>query len=90
MLSKFAATVLLSIVVLIVVTLFVSLGVLWWTGDGTRSVLIGVICGAVAVLTVRAVAGTDGRGTLRRRRLAISALTRLLIKVSHRYSSDAR
>jgi uncharacterized membrane protein YadS len=55
MLSKFAATVLLSIVVLIVVTLFVSLGVLWWTGDGTRSVLIGVICGASAVLTVRAV-----------------------------------
>jgi hypothetical protein len=55
MLSKFAATVLLSIVVLIGVTLFVSLGVLWWTGEGTRSVLIGVICGAVAVLTVRAV-----------------------------------
>jgi hypothetical protein len=55
MLSKFAATVLLSIVVFIVVTLFVSLVVLWWTGDGTRSVLIGVICGTVAVLTVRAV-----------------------------------
>ncbi len=55
MLSKFAATVLLSVVVLIGVTLFVSLGVLWWTGDGTRSVLIGVVCGAVAVLTVRAV-----------------------------------
>ena len=55
MLSKFAATVLLSIVVFIVVTLFVSLGVLWWTGVGTRSVLIGVISGAVAVLTVRAV-----------------------------------
>jgi Na+/proline symporter len=54
MLSKFAATVLLSIVVFIAVTLFVSLGVLWWTGVGTRSVLIGVICGAVAVLTVRA------------------------------------
>ena len=55
MLSKFAATMLLSIVVLIGVALFVSLDVLWWTGDGTRSVLIGVICGAVAVLTVRAV-----------------------------------
>jgi Zn-dependent protease with chaperone function len=55
MLSKFAATVLLSIVVFIVVTLFVSLVVLWWSGDGTRSVLIGVICGTVAVLTVRAV-----------------------------------
>jgi hypothetical protein len=55
MLSKFAATVLLSIGVFIVVTLFVSLVVLWWTGEGTRSVLIGVICGTVAVLTVRAV-----------------------------------
>jgi 4-amino-4-deoxy-L-arabinose transferase-like glycosyltransferase len=55
MLSKFAATVLLSIVVFIVVTLFVSLGVLWLTGEGTRSVLIGVILGAVAVLAVRAV-----------------------------------
>ena len=55
MLSKFAATVLLSIAVFIAVTLFVSLGVLWWTGDGTRSVLIGLICGAVAVIAVRAV-----------------------------------
>ena len=52
MISKFAATVLLSIGVFIVVTLFVSLGVLWWTGEGARSVLIGVICGAVAVLAV--------------------------------------
>ena len=51
--SRLAATVLLSIGVFIVVTLFVSLGVLWWSGEGTRSVLIGVICGAVAVLTVR-------------------------------------
>ena len=54
MLSKFAATVLLSIVVFIVVTLFVSLAVLWLTGEGTRSVLIGVICGTAAVITVRA------------------------------------
>ena len=53
--TRLAATVLLSIVVFIVVTLFVTLGVLWWTGEGTRSVLIGVICGAAAVLTVRAV-----------------------------------
>ena len=55
MFSKYAATVLLSIVVFIVVSLFVTLVVLWWTGDGTRSVLIGVICATVAVLTVRAV-----------------------------------
>jgi hypothetical protein len=53
--SRLAATVLLSIGVFIVVTLFVSLGMLWWTGEGTRSILIGVICGAVAVFTVRAV-----------------------------------
>jgi Na+/proline symporter len=53
--SRLAATVLLSIVVFIVVTLFVSLGVLWWSGDATRGVLIGVVCGVVAVLTVRAV-----------------------------------
>jgi hypothetical protein len=58
--ARLASTVMLSIVVFIVVTLFVSVGVLWWTGDGTRSVLIGVICGVVAVLTVRAV-GWYGR-----------------------------
>ena len=40
--ARLASTVMLSIVVFIVVTLFVSVGVLWWTGDGTRSVLIGV------------------------------------------------
>ena len=62
MLSKFAATVLLSIGVFIVVTLFVSLGVLWWSGDATRGVRIGVICGAVAVFAVSAVsmAGRSG------------------------------
>ena len=53
--SRLAATVLLSIGVFIVVSLFVSLGVLWWSGDATRGVRIGVICGAVAVLAVSAV-----------------------------------
>jgi Na+/proline symporter len=53
--SRLAATVLLSIGVFIVVTLLVSLGVLWWSGDATRGVRMGVICGAVAVLAVRAV-----------------------------------
>ena len=52
--SRLAATVLLSIGVFIVVTLLVSLVVLWWSGDATRGVRMGVICGAVAVLTVRA------------------------------------
>ena len=60
--SRFAATVLLSIGVFIVVTLFVSLGVLWLSGDATRGVRMGVICGAVAVFTVSAVswAGRSG------------------------------
>ena len=60
--SRLAATVLLSIGVFIVVTLFVSLGALWWTGDATRGVRIGVICGAVAVFAVIAVswAGRSG------------------------------
>ena len=53
--SRLAATVLLSIGVFIVVTLFVSLGVLWWGGDATRGVRMGVICGAVAVFAVIAV-----------------------------------
>ena len=53
--SRLAATVLLSIGVFIVVTLLVSLGVLWWSGDATRGVRIGVSCGAVAVIMVRAV-----------------------------------
>ena len=35
--SKLAATMLLSIGVFIVVTLFVSLGVLWWSGDATEA-----------------------------------------------------
>ena len=52
--SRLATTVLLSIGVFIVVSLFVSVGVLWWTGDATRGVRIGV-CGAVAVFTVGAV-----------------------------------
>jgi Na+/proline symporter len=60
--SRLAATVLLSIGVFIVVSLFVSVGVLWWTGDATRGVRIGVICGAVAVITVIALswAGRSG------------------------------
>ena len=53
--ARLAGTVMLSTVVFFVVAVLVSVGVLWWSGDGTRSVLIGVICGVVAVLTVRAV-----------------------------------
>ena len=60
--SRLAATVLLSIAVFIVVTLFVSLGVLWWTGDAIRGVRIGAICGAVAVFAVGAASWYGGSG----------------------------
>ena len=40
MLASIAVTVLLSIIVFIGVSLFVGLGVLWWTGDVARGALI--------------------------------------------------
>jgi hypothetical protein len=61
MLARIAAAVMLSIIGFIVVTLFVGLGVLWWTGDGTRAVLIGVLCGTVAAFTVGTVGTANGR-----------------------------
>jgi len=60
--SRLAATVLLSIGVFIVVSLFVSLGVLWWSGDATRGVRIGVISGALAVFAVGAVSWVGRSG----------------------------
>ena len=60
--SRLAATVLLSIGVFIVVSLFVSLGVLWWSGDASRGVRIGVISGALAVFAVGAVSWVGRSG----------------------------
>jgi hypothetical protein len=56
-----AAIVMLSTVVFFVVSLIVSLGVLWWTGDVARGVVIGVICGAAAAITAGAVGRAIGR-----------------------------
>ena len=61
MLARIAGTVILSTIVFIVVSLLVSLGVLWWIGDVTRGALIGVICGTVAAFTVSAVSTAIGR-----------------------------
>jgi len=57
--SRFSATALFSIGVFIVVTLFVSVGVLWWTRDATQRVRAGAICGAVAVFVVGAASKGD-------------------------------
>ena len=59
--TKIAGTVMLSTVVFFVVSVLVSLGVLWWTGDVARGILIGVICGSAAAFTVGAVVTAMGR-----------------------------
>jgi len=56
-----AAIVMLSTVVFFVVSLIVSLGVWWWTGELARGVLIGVIWGAAAAITAGAVGRAIGR-----------------------------
>jgi preprotein translocase subunit SecF len=59
--AKLAGTVMLSTVVFFVVSVLVSVGVLWWSGDIARGALIGVICGTVAAITVGAVLTAMGR-----------------------------
>jgi uncharacterized BrkB/YihY/UPF0761 family membrane protein len=59
--ARLAGTVMLSTVVFFVVSVLVSVGVLWWSGDIARGTLIGVICGSVAALTFGAVLTAMGR-----------------------------
>jgi hypothetical protein len=62
MISRIAGTLLLSLVVFVVVSLLVSLGVLWLTGGVVRGAVIGVVCGLAAAFVVGAVS-TAGRRT---------------------------
>ena len=59
--ARLAGTVMLSTVVFFVVAVLVSLGVLWWSGDIARGILIGVICGSAAAFTFGAVVRAMGR-----------------------------
>jgi preprotein translocase subunit SecF len=59
--ARLASTVMLSTVVFFVVSVLVSVGVLWWTGDVALGILIGVICGSGAAITVGAVLTAMGR-----------------------------
>ena len=67
----------LSTVVFFVVSVLVSVGVLWWSGDVALGTLIGVICGSAAAFYVRRCCQGHGAigGTLQRRRQAISGWT---------------
>ena len=59
--ARLAGTVMLSTVVFFVVSVLVSVGVLWWSGDVALGTLIGVICGSGAAFTVGAVVRAMGR-----------------------------
>ena len=59
--TRLAGTVMLSTIVFFVVSVLVSLGVLWWTGDVARGISIGVICGSAAAFTGGAVITAMGR-----------------------------
>ena len=65
MLARIAGTLLLSTIGFVVVTLLVSLGVLWATGGVARGVLIGVIYGTAAAFTIGAVGTAVGRSGTR-------------------------
>ena len=60
--TRIAGIVMLCTAVFFVVSVLVSLGVLWWTGgDVARGALIGVICGSAAAFTFGAVVTAIGR-----------------------------
>ena len=52
MVARIAGSMVVSVAVLIVVSLLVSFGVLWWTGSVLTSTAIGTMCGLVAAFTV--------------------------------------
>ena len=61
MIARIAGTVILATIVFVVVSLLVSLGVLWATDGRASGALIGVICGAATAFTVGAVGVAVGR-----------------------------
>ena len=61
MIARTVGTVLLSTAVFVVVSLLVSLGVLWWTGGLLSGAVIGVVCGFSAAFIVATVSTAVGR-----------------------------
>ena len=52
MVTRIAGSMVVSVAVLIVVSLLVSFGVLWWTGSVLTSTAIGTMCGLVAAFAM--------------------------------------
>ena len=62
MVTRIAGSMIVSVTNLIVVSLLVSFGVLWWTGSVPISAAAGTMCGLVAAFAVNAVHAAVGRG----------------------------
>ena len=67
MIARITGTVLLSLVVF-VVSLLVSLGVVWLTDNVTRGAVIGIVCGLAAAFVISSVSTAVGRNEERPRR----------------------
>ena len=77
--ARVAGTVILSTIGFIVVSLLVSLGMLWATGRVARGALVGVICGSAAAITVGAVSTVAGRsGNTQARRSGGQVVARIV------------
>jgi hypothetical protein len=67
MVARIASSMIVSVAVLIVVSLLVSFGALWWTGSVIASAVLGTMCGLAAAFTVDALHAAVGRGCARLR-----------------------
>jgi hypothetical protein len=70
MIARITGTVLLSLVVFVVVSLLLSLGVVWLTGGVLRGTVIGIVCGLAAAFVMSTVSTAVGRNEERPRRRA--------------------
>jgi hypothetical protein len=62
MVARIAGSMAFSVTVLIVVSLLVGFGVLWWIGSVITSAVLGTMCGLAAAFAVNAVHAAVGRG----------------------------
>jgi hypothetical protein len=68
MIARITGTVILSLIVFVVVSLLVSLGVVWLTGNVPRGAVIGVVCRLAAAFVISSVSTAVGRNEERPRR----------------------
>jgi hypothetical protein len=67
MVARIAGSMIVSVAVLIMVSLLVGFGVLWWTGSVIASAVLGTMCGFAAAFAVNTLHAAVGRGGARLR-----------------------